>query len=78
MKQTLDAVYEDGVFKPSRPPEIPNGQHVRLEVETFSQPSAGDLLELATQVYQGLPENDIDEIETIALQRRNFFEKLNP
>ena len=62
MKHTLEAVYENGVFKPLRPPEIPNGQQVRLEVETLVQPSADDLLELAAQVYQGLSEKDIDEI----------------
>ena len=73
MKQTLEAVYENGVFKPLRPPEIADGQQVRLMIEPLSQPSADDLLELAAQVYQGFSEKDMDEIESIALDRRNFF-----
>lgn len=36
MKQSLEAIYEDGVFKPTKHLEIPNGQQVRLEVETLS------------------------------------------
>jgi len=78
MRQTLEAVYENGVFKPLRPPEIANGQQVRLMIETLSQPSADDLLELAAQVYQGFSEKDMDEIESIALNRRDFFGMQNP
>lgn len=78
MKQTLEAVYENGVFKPLRPPEIANGQQVRLMIEPLSQPSVDDLLELAAQVYQGLSEKDMDEIESIAINRRDFFGKKDP
>ena len=46
MKQTLEAIYEDGVFKPVEHLEIPNGQQVRLEVETLSDPSMEDVLSL--------------------------------
>tara|TARA_Y100000588_G_scaffold202125_1_gene215822 strand:- start:35 stop:259 length:225 start_codon:yes stop_codon:yes gene_type:complete len=70
MKHTVEAVYENGVFKPLKAPEIPNGQQVRLEIEPLAQPAPEDLLDLAAQVYDGLSEKDIDEIETIALQRR--------
>ena len=73
MKQTLDAVYENGVFKPSLPPNLPNGQHVRLEIETPSEESPEDLLELAGQVYDGLSDSQIEEIEQIALDRQDFF-----
>ncbi|MBM4047813.1 MAG: DUF104 domain-containing protein, partial [Planctomycetes bacterium] len=34
MKYTLEAVYENGIFRPLRPPELPEGQQVRLMVET--------------------------------------------
>lgn len=73
MKQTLDAVYENGVFKPSFPPNLPNGQHVRLEIETSSEENPEDLLELASQVFHGLSASQIEEIEQIALDRRDFF-----
>jgi len=32
MKQALDAVYEQGVFKPLKKPTIAEGQHVRLSL----------------------------------------------
>jgi predicted DNA-binding antitoxin AbrB/MazE fold protein len=73
MKQTLDAVYENGVFKPSLPPNLPDGQHVRLEIETPSEENPEDLLELASQVYDELSNSQIEEIEQIALDRRDFF-----
>ena len=73
MKQTLDAIYENGVFKPSLPPNLPDGQHVRLEIETPSEEELEDLLELAGQVYDGLSNSQIEEIEQIALDRRYFF-----
>jgi len=75
MKQTLEAIYEKGVFKPLKRPEISEGQQVRLTVETPSEWIPEDMLELAAQVYQGLSDKQIDEIEQIALNRRNFFRK---
>jgi len=33
----------------------------------------GDLLGLAGQVYEGLSDKDIDEVESIALDRSSFF-----
>ena len=69
MKQTLDAIYENGVFTPLKPPKIIHGQRVRLTVESRAAQSSDDLLELAAQVYQGLSEKEIDEVEQIALTR---------
>ena len=73
MKQTMDAVYEDGVFKPMKPPKLSEGQHVRIEIETPFEKSFDDLLELAAKVYEGLSADDIDGIEKIAHGRRDFF-----
>ena len=73
MKQTVDAVYEKGVFKPLKSPKLPEGQHVRLEIETPPAKRSDDLLELAAKVYEGLSDKQIDEIEKIALDRRDFF-----
>lgn len=73
MQQILDAVYENGVFRPLQHPEIPEGKQVQLVVETGAELAPDDMLELAAQVYQGLSEQDIDEIEKVALDRRHFF-----
>lgn len=73
MTQTYEAIYENGVFRPVTPPAmLTNGQHVRLMVE--SQDGKG-VLELASRVYAGLGEQEIDAIESIALDRSNFFSR---
>lgn len=73
MKQAVDAIYEKGVFKPLKKPTIADGQYVRLIVETYAEMSAKDMLELATEVYKGLSDEEVREIEAIALDRSNFL-----
>lgn len=75
MSETLDAIYENGVFKPLKRPKISEGQQVRLIVEPTEERCPEDVLELAGQVYQGLTDKQVDEIEHIALNRRAFFAK---
>ncbi len=72
MRQAVEAVFEDGGFKLVNPANLPlaEGQRVRLIVETAAP---DDLLELAAQVYAGLSEEQINEIERIALERKEFF-----
>ncbi len=77
MKQTMDAVYENGVFRPLNAPELSEGQFVRIEIETPLKESSDDLLELAARVYEGLSKNVIDAVEKIANDRRGFFENRN-
>ena len=74
MTQTLDAVFKDGGFKPVDNGSLPfsEGQRVKLTVEVPSE-TEDNLVELAGQVYAGLSEKDIDEIEHVALDRGNFF-----
>lgn len=71
--ETLDAIFEHGMFRLVQPPSIPlrEGQHVRLVVETAESPDV--ILALAANVYVGLSPQDITEVEQIALQRRDFF-----
>jgi len=73
MKQSLDAIYEHGVFKPLQRPEIPDGQYVRLVVEPFSEPPVEEILALAAQVYDDLSPEQIDDIEKIVFNRHDFF-----
>ena len=73
MKATVEAIFEDGVFKPVERPEIPEGERVQLTVETARRREHENPLELAARVYQGLRPEEIDEIEQIALDRSNFF-----
>ncbi|HKQ08230.1 MAG TPA: antitoxin family protein [Blastocatellia bacterium] len=74
MRQTIDAVFENGSFKPVNNPALPfvQGQRVKLIVEAPAE-AQEDLIDLATQVFDGLSDKEIDEIERIALDRRDFF-----
>jgi len=74
MAQTVEAVFEDGSFKPVDDSSLPlsEGQRVKLTVE-FPSETKDNLVELAGQVYEGLSEEDISEIERLALNRGNFF-----
>ena len=69
MKATVEAIFEDGVFRPVERPEIREGEHVQLTVETAAKPEREDPLELAARVYRGLRPEEIDEVERIALDR---------
>lgn len=73
MRQTMAAVFVNGVFKPLNTPELSEGQYVRLEIETPRQESPDDLLELAAKVYEGLSDEEIDAVERIANDRGGFF-----
>jgi predicted DNA-binding antitoxin AbrB/MazE fold protein len=73
MEETIDAVFEKGVFRPLSPPAVLEGLRVRLKVEESRESNPDDLLKLASQVYQGLSSEKIEEIEQIALDRREFF-----
>lgn len=77
MSQTVDAIYENGVFRPIQAEAValPSGQRVRISVEVEAEPAA---LRLAAHVYEGLSDADIDEIEQIALDRGRFFRFRNP
>lgn len=74
LTQTVDAIYQDGSFRLIRPKEIPlrEGQSVRLTIETEEKEEG--VLELAAEVYQGLTDRQIDEIEKVALDRSEFFD----
>lgn len=72
MKSSIDAVYQDGVFRPVSSPELPEGERVRLIVERVAQSTPDDILRLASRVYEGLSQQDIDEVEDMARHRALF------
>ncbi len=74
MRQAIDAIYENGAFKPFHPDQIhlPNGRRVTLLVDDNPLPEP---LRLALGVYEGLSETEIDQVECIALDRKHFFDQ---
>ena len=77
MTQVCEAIFEHGVFRPTEPPspKLADGQHVRLIVETGG---AEHMLDLAGKVYEGLSDQEIDEVERITLDRSAFFTSGSP
>lgn len=73
IKRVFEAVFENGVFRPVGPLAVPfpEGQQVRLVVEAPESPE--EVLKLATEVYEGLSDEQIDALEQIILTRRDFF-----
>ena len=53
-------------------PDLPEGERVRLTVERVAQAKPADILTLANRVYEGLSQQDIDEIEDMARHRALF------
>ncbi len=70
--QKIEAVFQNGTFHPINPANLifEEGQRVKIVVESDELPA---VLQLATQVYDGLTPEEIDEVEKIALDRREFF-----
>lgn len=77
MKGTVEAVFQDGVFRPVQRPNLPEGERVRLTVESVGQDRTDDILRLAARVYEGLSLRDIDDIEEMA-RHRAFFTDVEP
>jgi predicted DNA-binding antitoxin AbrB/MazE fold protein len=73
MTYVLDAVYEHGAFRLLSPPapNLHEGQTVRITVSEVKP--AGDILKQAADVFAGLTQEEIDEIESVALDRKMFF-----
>lgn len=71
MSKVITVVYEDGVFKPITPPNIPEHKKITLIIEEETE-KPSDILELACNVYAGLSPEDINDVEKIAFDRRHF------
>ena len=75
MQQVVEAVYENGIFRPLKVPKLSEGQEVQLIIQTKNKISPDRMLQLASEVYQGFSAKQIQDIEQIALDRQNFFEE---
>jgi len=73
MQQVVEAIYEHGIFRPLKTPELSEGQAVQLIIRSQKPISPSQMLQLAAEVYQGFSDQQIDEIEEITLDRQNFF-----
>ena len=75
MTRILEAVYEDGVLKPLENPGLREHQRVLLEIRFEPQEDASSALEAWHQVYEGLSDKEIADVEAMALDRSRFSSK---
>lgn len=69
MNQTIEAIYDNGVFKPVNPDsvEIENGEKVVIVVK--SEDKERELnMSLTEKYFKGLSEEDIEKVITHALE----------
>ena len=73
MEYTLEAIYEGGVFKPMKSLKLPEHQRVTITIHQTPVENPSEELDSWHQVYAGLSDQDIIEIESIALDRSHFL-----
>ncbi len=61
---TIEATYEAGILRPSVPPDLFDGQRVRILVEA---PGEKDVDDVPAHAHDGLPPHDADGIPSDAL-----------
>jgi predicted DNA-binding antitoxin AbrB/MazE fold protein len=74
MERAVEAIYERGVLKLLEPLNLPEHQRVMVTVQPAPSGEPATELEAWHQVYAGLSEDDIRELETIALDRSRFMQ----
>jgi len=73
MGRTLEAVYRNGVLRPLEPLDLPEDQRVTITIHWPTPEVPDEALQAWEQVYAGLSEEEIAEIERIALDRSRFM-----
>jgi predicted DNA-binding antitoxin AbrB/MazE fold protein len=75
MARTIEAVYENGVFKPLQPVKLEEGQVVQLYLPSERRPRVAtpeeveEMMRLARKVYEGLTDAEIAEVEACFTRR---------
>ena len=62
MPKTINAIYEDGVFKPLEPVSLTEHERVRLDIN-LDERLRGHLKELTERIYRRTDECSSEEIE---------------
>ena len=73
MDKVLEAIYRDGALTPLEPLELPEDEHVMITVHLPMDEEPDEALLAWQQVYAGLSEEDVVEVERIALDRTHFM-----
>lgn len=75
MHHVVEAVYENGVFRPLKKLKLSEGQEFQLTIRSKTEISPDEMLKLAAEIYEDLSEEEVRDIEEIARDRSRFFEE---
>lgn len=73
MARVVEAIYENGTLKLLETLDLAEHQHVRITIHEPIRESPDETLAAWHQVYEGCEEDDIAQIEVIALDRSRFM-----
>ncbi len=73
MERVVEAIYENGVLTPLESLDLPEHQRLVITIRLPGTEDPDQALEAWHQVYEGLSEEEIVEIESIALRRNHFM-----
>jgi predicted DNA-binding antitoxin AbrB/MazE fold protein len=70
--RVFEAVFEDGVLKPLQDPGLAEHHRFSVQVQELGGGDPGSELAAWHEVYSGLSDDEIAEVETMALDRSRF------
>jgi len=73
MARVVDAIYVQGMLKPLEALDLPEHQRVRLTIHEPGEESPDEHLDAWQGVYDGLTDEDIAQIEAVAIDRSRFM-----
>lgn len=73
MARVVEAIYENGMLKPLETLDLPEHQRLRITIHEPIVESPEETLEAWHQVYEGYTDEEIAQIEAIALDRSRFM-----
>ena len=73
MARMVEAIYEKGMLKLLETVDLPEHQYVRITIHESFEESPDEALQAWKQVYEGCEEDEIAQIEAIALDRSRFM-----
>ncbi len=73
MDHVIEAIYENGMLKPLETLDLPEHQRVFITVHEAPVESPDETLDAWQCVYEGVAEEEIAQIEAIALDRSRFM-----
>jgi predicted DNA-binding antitoxin AbrB/MazE fold protein len=73
MENELEVIYRNGALVPLKPLSLKENQRLRITLHLPAEKRAADALAAWQQVYDGLSDADVSEVEVIALDREHFM-----